>query len=76
MFDPLEPAPLGFYYEIELRIYDIMWRCLARAMPHLLGAGHFSSVCGTFIGSIHHKAFDSPLWAGHDQEVVKGGKAF
>lgn len=53
VFDPVEPAPLGFYYEIELRIYDIMWRCLAREMPHLLGAGHFSSVCGTFIGGIH-----------------------
>ena len=53
LFDPVEPAPLGFYYEIELRIYDIMWRCLARVMPEKLGAGHFSSVCGTFIGGIH-----------------------
>ena len=48
-----EPAPLGFYYEIELRVYDLMWRCLAPHMPDRLAAGHFASVCGTFIGGIH-----------------------
>ena len=53
VFDAREPAPLGFYYEIELRAYDLMWRCLARHMPARLAAGHFGSVCGTFIGGIH-----------------------
>lgn len=53
VFDAAEPAPLGFYYEIELRVYDIMWRCLAPHMPDRLAAGHFASVCGTFIGGIH-----------------------
>ncbi len=53
VFDACEPAPLGFYYEIELRAYDLMWRCLARHMPDRLAAGHFASVCGTFIGGIH-----------------------
>ncbi len=53
VFDAREPAPLGFYYEIELRAYDLMWRCLARHMPERLAAGHFASVCGTFIGGIH-----------------------
>ena len=52
-FHAREPAPLGFYYEIELRVYDIMWRCLAQHMPERLAAGHFASVCGTFIGGIH-----------------------
>ncbi len=33
VFDAQEPAPLGFYYEVELRVYDIMWRCLAKYMP-------------------------------------------
>ena len=42
-----------FYYEIELRVYDLMWRCLAPHMPDRLAAGHFASVCGTFIGGIH-----------------------
>ena len=53
VFDAAEPAPLGFYYEIELRVYDIMWRCLAPHVPCRLAAGHFASVCGTFIGGIH-----------------------
>ena len=53
VFHAREPAPLGFYYEIELRVYDLMWRCLAKHMPERLAAGHFSSVCGTFIGGIH-----------------------
>ena len=53
VFHARDPAPLGFYYEIELRVYDLMWRCLAQCMPERLGAGHFASVCGTFIGGTH-----------------------
>jgi N-methylhydantoinase B len=53
VFHAKEPAPLGFYYEIELRVYDIMWRCLAPHMPERLASGHFASVCGTFIGGAH-----------------------
>ena len=53
VFHAREPAPVGFYYEIELRAYDLMWRCLAQAMPERLAAGHFGSVCGTFIGGVH-----------------------
>lgn len=53
VFHASEPAPIGFYYEIELRVYDIMWRCLAPHMPDRLAAGHFASVCGTFIGGVH-----------------------
>jgi len=53
VFQAKEPAPIGFYYEIELRAYDLMWRCLAQHMPERLAAGHFASICGTFIGGIH-----------------------
>lgn len=53
VFHAREPAPIGFYYEIELRVYDLMWRCLAPHMPDRLAAGHFASVCGTFIGGVH-----------------------
>jgi len=53
VFHAQEPAPVGFYYEIELRVYDLMWRCLAQHVPERLAAGHFASVCGTFIGGIH-----------------------
>lgn len=53
VFHAKEPAPVGFYYEIELRVYDLMWRCLAPQVPDRLAAGHFASVCGTFVGGIH-----------------------
>lgn len=53
VFEAREPAAIGFYYEVELRAYDLMWRCLAPVVPDLLGAGHFASVCGTFIGGTH-----------------------
>lgn len=53
VFHVKEPGPIGFYYEIELRVYDIMWRCLAPHIPDRLASGHFASVCGTFIGGTH-----------------------
>ena len=53
VFHAREPAALGFYYEIELRVYDILWRCLAPHVGGRLPAGHFASVCGTFIGGVH-----------------------
>ncbi|MDA7989117.1 MAG: hydantoinase B/oxoprolinase family protein [Pirellulales bacterium] len=53
VFDVREPAPVGFYYEVELRVYDVLWRCLAPHIPERLSAGHFASVCGTFLGGIH-----------------------
>jgi N-methylhydantoinase B len=45
--------PIGFYFEIEVRVYDLIWRCLAQHIPERLAAGHFASICGTFIGGIH-----------------------
>jgi N-methylhydantoinase B len=53
VFHAREPAAVGFYYEIELRVYDLIWRCLAQHIPERLASGHFASVCGTFIGGIH-----------------------
>jgi N-methylhydantoinase B len=52
VFDPNPPAAFGTYYEVEIRIYDLIWRCLA---PHFneLPAGSFASICGTFIGGPH-----------------------
>jgi N-methylhydantoinase B len=53
VFDPKPPAAFATYYEVEIRIYDTIWRCLA---PHLgvrLPAGSFASICGTFIGGPH-----------------------
>jgi N-methylhydantoinase B len=52
VFDARQPAAFGTYYEVEVRIYDLIWRCLA---PHFeqLPAGSFASICGTFIGGPH-----------------------
>lgn len=53
VFHAKEPAAIGFYFETEVRVYDLIWRCLAPHVPERLPAGHFSSICGTFIGGIH-----------------------
>ncbi len=53
VFHAREPAPIGFYFETEVRVYDLIWRCLAKQVPERLAAGHFSSICGTFIGGPH-----------------------
>jgi N-methylhydantoinase B len=53
IFDADEPAAFGIYAETVVRLYDLIWRCLA---PHVRGglpAGHYASVCGTFIGGRH-----------------------
>lgn len=53
VFHAREPSAVGFYFETEVRVYDLIWRCLAPHIPERLPAGHFSSVCGTFIGGTH-----------------------
>ncbi|MDW6022589.1 hydantoinase B/oxoprolinase family protein [Mesorhizobium sp. BAC0120] len=46
-------APHGYYFETRIRLYDMLWRCMARAMPERLPAGHFASICGTVIAGNH-----------------------
>ena len=53
VFHAKEPAAIGFYFETEVRVYDLIWRCLAPHIPERLPAGHFSTIAGTFIGGIH-----------------------
>ncbi len=53
VFDPMYPAAQGIYYEITIRLHDLIWRCLAEKLPDLLPAGSFSSVCGTLFGGTH-----------------------
>jgi N-methylhydantoinase B len=53
VFDAREPAAMGIYYEVSMRLYDLLWRCLAPHLGERLPAGHFSSVCGTVIGGPH-----------------------
>ncbi|NIO69460.1 MAG: hydantoinase B/oxoprolinase family protein [Anaerolineae bacterium] len=53
VFDPIYPAAQGIYYEITIRLHDLIWRCLAPHMADQLPAGGFASVCGTLFGGIH-----------------------
>jgi len=53
VFDPIYPAAQGIYYEITIRVHDLIWRCLAEQLPDLLPAGGFASVCGTLFGGTH-----------------------
>lgn len=46
-------APHGYYFETRIRLYDMLWRCMANAMPDRLPAGHFASICGTVIAGNH-----------------------
>jgi N-methylhydantoinase B len=53
VFDAQEPAAFAIYYEVEIRLHDVIWRCLAPHLGELLPAGGFASICGTFIGGPH-----------------------
>src|SRR4051794_7051352 len=53
VFDARPPAAFAPYCEVEIRLYDVLWRCLAPHLGDRLPAGSFASVCGTFIGGRH-----------------------
>ena len=44
---------MGVYYEVGMRLYDMLWRCLAPHLGERLPSGHFASICGTIIGGVH-----------------------
>ena len=53
VFDPEPPAACAVYYEVRIRLYDLIWRCLAPHLGDRLPSGGFASICGTFIGGRH-----------------------
>ena len=53
VFDARPPAAFAIYYEVRVRLYDLIWRCLAPHLGDRLPAGSFGSICGTFIGGRH-----------------------
>jgi N-methylhydantoinase B len=53
VFDAQPPAAFAIYYEVEIRLHDLIWRCLAPHLGERLPAGGFASICGTFIGGPH-----------------------
>jgi N-methylhydantoinase B len=55
IFDPREPAPQGYYFEVRARLTDMLWHGLAKAAPERFPAGHFASICGTVLAGRHPK---------------------
>lgn len=54
VFHMTEPAASGFYFEVRMRLADLIWRCLAQAMgAGTLPSGHFASVCTTVVSGPH-----------------------
>ena len=53
VFHATGSAPHGFYFETRIRLYDMLWRCMANAFPKALPAGHFASICGTVLAGRH-----------------------
>lgn len=53
MFAAEYPAAMSIYYEVSMLIFDLLWKALAPSMPNAFPAGHYSSICGTFIGGPH-----------------------
>ena len=53
VFEPVMPAPHGYYSETRIRLFDLLWHCLAEAMPDRMPAGHFASICSTGLTGIH-----------------------
>ncbi len=53
IFHATEPARHGYYSEIRIRLADMLWHALARAVPERFPAGHFASICGTVIAGRH-----------------------
>ncbi len=53
IFHAAGTAPHGYYFETRIRLYDMLWHCMAKALPERLPAGHFASICGTVIAGTH-----------------------
>ena len=53
ILDPEYPAAMGIYYELTVRMQDLILRCISEKFPDSLPSGNFSSVMGTLFGGIH-----------------------
>lgn len=53
VFHATGTAPHGYYFETRIRLADMLWQCMARALPERLPAGSFASICGTVIAGEH-----------------------
>lgn len=53
IFHVQEPGALGYYSEVEIRLFDMVLRALAEHFPGVVPAGNFASICGTVVGGPH-----------------------
>lgn len=53
IFEPMEPAAQGYYFEVRARLTDMLWHGLATAAAEDFPAGHFASICGTVVVGHH-----------------------
>lgn len=53
IFDANDMLPHGYYFETRIQLIDLLWQCMAKAMPGRLPAGHFASIFGTVIAGRH-----------------------
>lgn len=53
VFHAAEHSAQGYYFETRIRLFDLLWQCIAKAIPGILPAGHFASICGTVIVGNH-----------------------
>ena len=53
IFHVKEPGALGYYSEVEIRLFDLLLRALAAHFPGIVPAGNFASICGTVVGGPH-----------------------
>ncbi|MDF0600259.1 hydantoinase B/oxoprolinase family protein [Psychromarinibacter sp. C21-152] len=77
LFHVEAPGALGYYSEVEVRLFDMLLRALASYFPGVVPAGNFASICGTVVGGPHpdtgrHYTIVEPqvggwgAWEGHD----------
>ncbi|WP_109356357.1 hydantoinase B/oxoprolinase family protein [Sphingorhabdus sp. EL138] len=53
IFNAQYPTAMGVYYETGMILFDLIWKALAPFMEQHLTAGHYGSICGTFLGGKH-----------------------
>ncbi len=64
MFAAKYPSAMSVYYETSIMVFDLLWKALAPVMPESLPAGHYASICGTFMGGRHPET-------GKDHSIVE-----
>lgn len=55
IFHAIGNVPHGYYFETRIRLFDMLWHCMAKHMPDRLPAGHFATIFGTVIAGRHPK---------------------